>query len=115
MKKEFKLDKIKQANIFIIGEPKSLFTPEEIEILKKYFEEGGNLLIMQGEGGDSKNNSNLNDFLKEYNIHFHSDSVVRTSYYKYLHPKECFIDTLKVHPDFLRTIKNVNKKKKLIH
>ena len=113
MKKEFKFEKIKQANIFIIGEPKSLFTPEEIEILKKYFEEGGNLLIMQGEGGDTKNNTNLNDFLKEYNIHFHSDSVVRTSYYKYLHPKECYIDTLKVHPDFLRTIKSINKKKKI--
>ena len=113
MKKEFKFEKIKQANIFIIGEPKSLFTPEEIEILKKYFEEGGNLLIMQGEGGDTKNNTNLNDFLKEYNIHFHSDSVVRTSYYKYLYPKECYIDTLKVHPDFLRTIKNINKKKKI--
>ena len=113
MKKEFKLEKIKTANIFIIGEPKQLFTPEEIEILKKYIEEGGNILILQGEGGDSKNNTNLNDLLKDYGIQFHSDSVVRTSYYKYLHPKECFIDTLKVHPDFLKTIKNVNKKKKI--
>ena len=109
MKKEFKLDKIKLANIFIIGEPKANFNQEEIDILKRYFEEGGNLLIMQGEGGDSKNNSNLNEFLKDYGIQFHSDSVVRTSYYKYLHPKECYIDTLKVNPDFLRTIKNVNK------
>ena len=113
MKKEFKLDKIKTANIFIIGEPKQLFTPEEIEILKKYIEEGGNILILQGEGGDSKNNTNLNDLLKDYGIQFHSDSVVRTSYYKYLHPKECFIDTLKVHPGFLKTIKSVNKKKKI--
>ena len=113
MKKEFKLDKIKTANIFIIGEPKQLFTPEEIEILKKYIEEGGNILILQGEGGDSKNNTNLNDLLKDYGIQFHSDSVVRTSYYKYLHPKECFIDTLKVHPEFLKTIKSVNKKKKI--
>ena len=113
MKKEFKLDKIKLANIFIIGEPKATFNQEEIDILKRYFEEGGNLLIMQGEGGDSKNNSNLNEFLKDYGIQLHCDSVVRTSYYKYLHPKECFIDTLKVHPDFLKTIKNVNKKKKI--
>ena len=113
MKKEFKLDKIKLANIFIIGEPKATFTQEEIDILKRYFEEGGNLLIMEGEGGDSKNNTNLNEFLKDYGIQFHSDSVVRTSYYKYLHPKECYIDTLKVHPDFLRTIKNVNKKRKI--
>ena len=113
MKKEFKLEKIKTANILIIGEPKQLFTPEEIEILKKYIEEGGNILILQGEGGDSKNNTNLNDLLKDYGIQFHSDSVVRTSYYKYLHPKECFIDTLKVHPEFLKTIKSVNKKKKI--
>ena len=37
MKKEFKLDKIKLANIFIIGEPKANFTQEEIDILKRYF------------------------------------------------------------------------------
>ena len=70
---------------------------------------------MEGEGGDSRCNSNLNELLKDYGIQFRSDSVVRTSYYKYLHPKECYIDTLKVHPDFLRTIKSVNKKKKLIY
>jgi hypothetical protein len=34
MKKELKLDKIKTSNIFIIREPKQLFPPEEIEILK---------------------------------------------------------------------------------
>ena len=68
---------------------------------------------MEGEGGDSRCNSNLNELLKDYGIQFRSDSVVRTSYYKYLHPKECYIDTLKVHPDFLRTIKSVNKKKKI--
>ena len=59
---------------------------------------------MQGEGWASKNNTYLNDLLKDYRIQFHSDSVVRTSYYKYLHPKECFIDTLKDHADFLKTI-----------
>ena len=68
---------------------------------------------MEGEGGDSRCNSNLNELLKDYGIQFRSDSVVRTSYYKYLHPKECYIDTLKVHPDFLRTIKSINKKKKI--
>ena len=59
---------------------------------------------MEGEGGDSRCNSNLNELLKDYGIQFRSDSVVRTSYYKYLHPKECFIDTLKDHADFLKTI-----------
>ena len=71
------------------------------------------MLIFQGEGGDAKYNTNLNEFLKDYGITFHGDSVVRTSYFKYPHPKECFIDTMKVHPEFLRSIKNVNKQKKI--
>ena len=57
--------------------------------------------------------SNLNDFLKDYGITFRGDSVVRTSYYKYFHPKQCYIDTLTVHPGFLKTIKNIKKMKKI--
>ena len=113
MKKEFKLEKMRLCNLFVIGEPKSLFTPDEINILKQYLEEGGNLLIIEGEQGETKNNTNLNDFLKDYGITFHGDSVVRTAFYKYFHPKQCFIDTLTVHPGFLRTIKNVKKMKKI--
>ena len=113
MKKEFKLEKIRQANLFVIGEPKALFTPDEINILKQYLEEGGNLLIIQGEQGDTKNNTNLNNFLKDYGLSFHGDSVVRTAFYKYFHPKQCLIDTLTVHPGFLKTIKNIKKKKRI--
>ena len=104
---------MRNANLFVIGEPKSLFTPDEINILRQYLEEGGNLLIIQGEQGDAKNSTNLNDFLKDYGVQFHGDSVVRTSFYKYFHPKQCFIDTLTVHPGFLKTIKNVKKMKKI--
>ena len=82
MKKEFKLEKMRSANLLVIGEPKVLFTPDEINILKQYFEQGGNLLIIQGEQGDSKNSTNLNDFVKDYGIQFHGDSVVRTAFYK---------------------------------
>ena len=113
MKKEFKLEKIRHANLFVIGEPKALFTPDEINILKQYLEEGGNLLIIQGEQGDTKNNTNLNNFLKDYGLSFHGDSVVRTAFYKYFHPKQCLIDTLTVHPGFLKTIKNIKKKKRI--
>ena len=44
IKKEFKLEKLRSANLIVIGEPKTLFTPDEINILRQYFEEGGNLL-----------------------------------------------------------------------
>ena len=99
--------------MFVIGQPKALFTPEEINILKQYLEEGGNLLIIEGEQGDTKNSTNLNDLIKDYGITFRGDSVVRTAFYKYFHPKQCFIDTLTVHPGFLRTIKNIKKTKKI--
>ena len=39
---------------------------------------------------------------------------MRTSYYKYLHPKECYIDSCRVHTDFLNSIKFQNKKKRVI-
>ena len=113
MKKEFTLEKIRSANLFVIGEPKSLFTPDELNILRQYLEEGGNLLIIQGEQGDTKNNTNLNNFVNDYGINFHGDSVVRTAFYKYFHPKQCLIDTLTVHPGFLKTIKNIKKNKKI--
>lgn len=97
----------------MIAGSKSHFIPDEIEILKTYLEEGGSLLIFQGEGGDSKNNTNLNEIIKDYGISFHGDTIVRTSYFKYFHPKECFIDTCKVHPEFLKSIKSGTKKKRI--
>lgn len=61
-----------------------------------------------------RNTTNISNFTERYGIQFHNDSVVRTAYYKYLHPKECYVENCKVHPEFLRTIKNVSKKKKIV-
>ena len=108
LKKEFKLEKIKTCQLFVIAGSQMPFSTEEIDILKQYLEGGGNLLFLQGEGGDEKSNTNFNEFLKDYNIAFRGDSVVRTAYYKYPHPKECFIDTMKVNEKFLKTIKNTH-------
>jgi intraflagellar transport protein 52 len=72
------------------------------------------LYIALGEGGNEKNNTNLNDFIEHYGVTFHSDSVVRTSYSKYLHPKECLVDEGKFHSEFSKTIKSNVKKKKIM-
>lgn len=85
-----------------------------MEILNSYLDEGGNILILLGEGGEEKNNTNINGFIERFGIRFHGDEVVRTAYYKYLHPKECYIDNSRVHPEFLKTIKSVTKKKKMV-
>lgn len=113
LQKDFKLEKLKTANLFIIGDPKQSFTQEEFQILKQYVEEGGNILLVESEQGDTKHNTNLNEFLKDYGISFHGDSVVRTAFYKYFHPKQCLIDTLTVHPEFLKSIKSIKKMKKI--
>jgi intraflagellar transport protein 52 len=42
---------------------------------------------MSGEGGDSKTGTNFNYMLEEYGIEVKSDSVVRSTLYKYFHPK----------------------------
>ena len=56
----------------------------------------------------------MNIFLNKYGIRFRGDSVVRTSYYKYPHPKECLIENSRVHPEFLRSIKGISNKKKIV-
>lgn len=43
------------------------------------------------EGGESKLNTNVNAMLEQVGISVNSDSVVRKSFHKYLHPKEAFV------------------------
>lgn len=49
------------------------------------------LFFMFNEGGETKNNSNLNYLLEQFGISVNSDCVVRTAYQKYFHPKENLI------------------------
>ena len=42
---------------------------------------------MLGEGGEAKLGTNVNYLTEEFGIMVNSDCVVRTVYYKYLHPK----------------------------
>jgi len=47
-------EKLKSANLLIIGGPRENFTNEEFEILRSYLEEGGNIFILLGEGGEER-------------------------------------------------------------
>lgn len=42
---------------------------------------------MLGEGGEGRYGTNINYLLEQFGMAVNSDSVVRTVYYKYLHPK----------------------------
>ena len=70
---------------------------------------------MSNEGGDKKSRSNLNDLLKKYNIVLNNNSVLRTDYYKYFHPKEALIPNGVLHEDFIRMINKEEKNIKNIN
>ncbi|XP_050403597.1 intraflagellar transport protein 52 homolog isoform X1 [Patella vulgata] len=90
-KDEITDEKLSQARVFVIAGPREKFSAAEFDAIKKYLENGGSVFIMIGEGGESKYNTNINFLLEEFGIMVNSDAVVRTSYYKYFHPKEALI------------------------
>ena len=43
------------------------------------------------EGGEGKLGTNINAMLEQIGISVNNDSVIRKTFYKYLHPKEAYI------------------------
>ena len=48
------------------------------------------MLIMH-EGGENKLGTNINFMLEQLGISVNGDSVIRKTYFKYLHPKEAYV------------------------
>lgn len=88
----------------MLGNPREMFNAVEFQHLKNYLNAGGNILILLGEGGESKSNTNINYLLEQYGISVNSDSVVRTVFYKYHHPKEVFVANGVLNKELVRYI-----------
>lgn len=88
---DFRQDHLKGAQICVLGCPREKYTKAELEVFKRYVKQGGSVLVLLSEGGETRNNTNINAWLEEYGIFINNDAVVRTMHYKYLHPKEVFI------------------------
>lgn len=43
------------------------------------------------EGGEQKQGTNINAMLEQLGISVQADSVIRRTFFKYLHPKEAYI------------------------
>ncbi|KAI3387442.1 hypothetical protein SNEBB_004348 [Seison nebaliae] len=82
---------LKKYQIFVALNPREKFTETEFHALEKFIEEGHSVFLTLHEGGDNKYDTNLNYFLEKFGISWNNDAVVRTSYYKYFHPKEALI------------------------
>ncbi|CAB0019329.1 unnamed protein product [Nesidiocoris tenuis] len=90
-KEEITQGVLDDASVFIVATPKEKFTETEFNALKGFLDGGGAVLVTLGEGGEKSFETNINYLLEEYGIMINNDSVVRTHYYKYFHPKECLI------------------------
>lgn len=84
-------EKLKGYRVFVSAGPKRQFSELELEALSNFISESKSVLIMLGEGGETGNNTNINSFLEEFGVTINSDVVVRTQFFKYFHPKECFV------------------------
>lgn len=84
-------DVLKQGAVAVFAGPREKFTGQEMEALRQHILSGGNVLVMLGEGGETKFETNINYLLEQFGIIVNNDCVVRTSYYKYHHPKECLV------------------------
>lgn len=54
------------------------------------------------EGGEAKNNTNINAMLEQVGISVNSDSVIRKTFFKYLHPKEAYVANGCLNKDLVR-------------
>ncbi|XP_020708623.2 intraflagellar transport protein 52 homolog isoform X1 [Athalia rosae] len=79
------------GKVLVLPGPRNKFTELEMNAIKTFMNSGGNVLVMLGEGGENKFNTNINFLLEEFGIMVNNDSVVRMSYSQTLHPKECLI------------------------
>merc|ERR1740120_479691 len=100
------------ASLVIFAGPNEMFTAEEFEATKGYMRQGGSVLILLGEGGEGKHNTNVNYLLEEFGISFNNDAVVRTVYHKYPHPKECLVANGILCDDLVRAAKGEKKPEK---
>lgn len=85
------LERLKQVRWWITVGPREKFTASELEVLKEYLDGGGHVMVLLGEGGETKYKTNINLLLEQLGIVVNNDAVVRNVYHRYLHPKEALV------------------------
>ena len=85
------MKRLKESNLLLLGGPRAPFSAQELQDIRKYIEEGGRCIIMMAEGGEGKQGTNINAMLEQMGISVNTDTVIRKTFHKYLHPKEAFI------------------------
>ncbi|KAJ8313480.1 hypothetical protein KUTeg_008967 [Tegillarca granosa] len=94
-KEEITDDKLSGNSIFAMCGSRERYSVAEFDSIKRYLENGGSILVMLGEGGETKYNTNINFMLEEYGIMVNNGKVLLFScadiLLQYFHPKEACI------------------------
>lgn len=85
-----------------MGGPRLPFSQQELYDIRKYIDEGGRVFISLSEGGEQKLGTNINAMLEQLGISINSDSVIRKTFHKYLHPKEAFVGNGALNNELVR-------------
>eukprot|EP00898_Chlorokybus_atmophyticus_P003118 jgi/Chlat1/3807/Chrsp259S03931 len=85
-KDELSLERLREGRIVVFGGPREKCTVDEFAAINAYIQGGGSVLILLGEGGEARLNTNFNYLMEEYGI------MISSVYTKYPHPKEVLID-----------------------
>lgn len=101
-KEDISTDRLADCSLAVFGGPREPFTVAEFNELKAWLNAGGRALVMLSDGGEKLSGCNMNYMLEEYGMSVNSDSVMRSVFYKYLHPKEVFIAEGILVPDIAR-------------
>lgn len=76
------LDKLEKYRMVVIGGPREgIIEIEEIKNLEQYVKNGGNLLIINDEGGDYSANINLSELTQKFGFLYNPDIIGDSMYY----------------------------------
>ena len=56
------------GKVLVLPGPRNKFTELEMNAIRTFINSGGNVLVMLGEGGENKFNTNINFLLEEFGI-----------------------------------------------
>ncbi|XP_043488760.1 intraflagellar transport protein 52 homolog [Polistes fuscatus] len=84
-------ESLASGKVLVLPGPRNKFTEIEMNTIRNFVNAGGNVLVMLGEGGENKSNTNINFLIEEFGVMVNNDSVLRMSYSQTLHPKECLV------------------------
>ncbi|CAG9760778.1 unnamed protein product [Ceutorhynchus assimilis] len=89
-REEITPDLLKNCNLLILPASQASFEGTELKVMENYVQEGGKMMVLLTEGSQN-DQCNIHILLENFGIVPNIDCLIRTHYYKYFHPKECYI------------------------